>query len=60
MALLEVHHQYKIFKSGDWVLDIGAGPHWAWTELALKLTYEPSGKNKGMKDGILVISNDLK
>ena len=43
LSLLEIHHHYKIFKPGDWVLDIGAGPNWSWTDLALKLTHTPNG-----------------
>ena len=52
LALLEAHHHYKIFHSGDWVLDIGAGPTWSWTDLALKMTRNDEKSNK-------VISNDL-
>lgn len=33
-----MHHQFNIFKPGDWVLDVGAGKNYAWTDLALKLT----------------------
>ena len=50
--MLETHHRFKIFNPGDWVLDIGAGPHWSWTDLALKLTHNDE------KDH-LVISNDI-
>ena len=32
-----MHHQFKLFKTGDWVLDIGSGKNYAWTDLALKL-----------------------
>lgn len=47
LSLLEVQHQYRVMKPGDWVLDIGAGPHYSWTDLALKLTHTPSGANRG-------------
>ncbi len=33
-----MHHQFKLFNPGDWVLDVGAGKNYAWTDLALKLT----------------------
>jgi hypothetical protein len=33
------------------VLDVGAGPMWTWTDLALKLTTNPENTN-------FVISND--
>lgn len=29
------------------MLDIGAGPHWSWTDLALKLTRTPDSSHKG-------------
>ena len=29
-----IGHMFKIFRPGDWTLDIGAGPDWGWTDLA--------------------------
>lgn len=47
-----MHHQFKIFTPGDWVLDVGSSQEYAWTDLALKLT-----QNEGMTNR--VISNDV-
>jgi len=49
---LEIHHQFQIFNKGDWVLDVGAGVNYAWTDLALKLVGDETNTFK-------VISNDL-
>ena len=50
--MLEIHHQFNIFKQGDWVLDVGSGVNYAWTDLALKLTANEENTN-------MVISNDI-
>ncbi len=50
--MLEIHHQFNIFKPGDWVLDVGSGVNYAWTDLALKLTANEENTN-------MVISNDI-
>ncbi len=45
------------------MLDVGSGPNWAWTDLAIKLTRSHQDKpntNKGIFFVNQVISNDLK
>ena len=41
-----------MLRPGDCVLDIGAGPDYYWTDLALNMTHDDSSAH-------LVISNDL-
>jgi 23S rRNA U2552 (ribose-2'-O)-methylase RlmE/FtsJ len=47
-----MHHQFRIFNPGHAVLDIGAGPNYNWTDLALKLVEDD-------KNSHIVISNDI-
>jgi 23S rRNA U2552 (ribose-2'-O)-methylase RlmE/FtsJ len=51
VVLHEIQQQHKIIAPGDWVLDIGAGPNYYWTELALRLA-------ENEKQSHRVISND--
>jgi 23S rRNA U2552 (ribose-2'-O)-methylase RlmE/FtsJ len=37
IVLHEIQQQHKIITPGDWILDVGAGPNFYWTELALRL-----------------------
>ena len=51
VVLHEIQQQYKIIAPGDCILDIGAGPNFYWTELALRLAENDKQTHR-------VISND--
>jgi 23S rRNA U2552 (ribose-2'-O)-methylase RlmE/FtsJ len=51
VVLHEIQQQHKIITPGDCVLDVGAGPHFYWSELALRLAENEKQTHR-------VISND--
>lgn len=35
ICLQEIQHRFNVISKGDWVLDIGAGPNFYWTDMAM-------------------------
>lgn len=56
LALYEIQHHFKLISKGDCVFDLGAGPDYNWTDLALTLAQNDDSTHKVISSDLLTVT----